>query len=261
MHEELLVFDSAFSALLSQSRAKDLQQTQLVNINAALSRLTSQTYSGISPILETECHFFTHSLLAVGTATMAIANFRRFIEDRVHESRLIGRLKCLAKQPPWTFDLMSLGTAHEFWDREHLFAAEIDELLEESPPTARMPTITYFSGRDGFRSTRLALSAPLEVLTGANSRTWSVLTLTHELCHILVDAVLGTLFPSATDSGLNAKRAELCLSTARPRSRLEQLQRFLLQGLLMLNISGTTTQITAASVSQIGRASCRERVS
>src|SRR5262249_33177458 len=56
-----------------------------------------------------------------------------------------------------------------------------------------IPLVTCFSGRDGFRSTRLSLSAPLEVITGCNTAEWTLLTVTHEISHTIVEGVLSAL--------------------------------------------------------------------
>jgi hypothetical protein len=46
--------------------------SELLTINAALSRFSSQTFAGTSPILNTECHFWSNSLLGIGVATLLL---------------------------------------------------------------------------------------------------------------------------------------------------------------------------------------------
>ncbi len=73
----------------TKRKLKGLRAVPLfVDANAALSRFTSQAFSGVSPIRETECHFWTHSLLGTGIANLALMKIRRFITKTLGEARI-----------------------------------------------------------------------------------------------------------------------------------------------------------------------------
>lgn len=82
---ELAEFDAVFRRKLLPmgNKSTAVKQGLLVTTNAALSRYTSQTYAGTSPIIESECHYYTHSLLGIGTASLALTQIRRFVERAV----------------------------------------------------------------------------------------------------------------------------------------------------------------------------------
>jgi hypothetical protein len=84
-----ILVEAALSGLNAKRTPRALAATAvLVDANAALSRFSSQMYSGISPIFETECHFWTHSLLGTGVANLALVKIRRFITNKLGEARI-----------------------------------------------------------------------------------------------------------------------------------------------------------------------------
>ncbi len=94
----------------------------LATINAALSRLSSQTFSGISPIKETECHFWTHSLLGTAVANLAVWQFCRFPLEILGQSRLVQKFCRLAAEPIER-DLIDIDPDDSFWDVDFLSSA------------------------------------------------------------------------------------------------------------------------------------------
>ena len=167
----------------------------LTNINAALSRQTSQSFSGTSPIAETESHYWTHSLLGTGTANLALWKLTTVVLRLLGRLRLPQRIAALDKftdlpEPR----LERLGDLDPFWyEIDHLGAIRL-EPSELAEPLS--PVVSCFSGRDGYRSTLQTLSAPLAVIGSCNSLRWTLLTLTHEISHIIIRAALGQLYPS-----------------------------------------------------------------
>lgn len=203
-------FSAAFREKI-EARNGDGDNTKLswlVNVNAALSRFTSQTFAGVSPISATECHFWTHSLLGVGLATQALVNIRRFTEQAVGSADWLELLDQLGRTPlpdGWvSLFRRRPDQAAEWIDAEELMRSALTErerLLDEESDLdqSRMPLIVCFSGRDGFRSTSLTLSAPLEVISQANAYGWSPITLTHEIAHVWINGVLSIIFPDPDD--------------------------------------------------------------
>lgn len=168
-----------------------LAQSLITKINAGLSRLSSQTFSGFSPITITECHYWTHSLLGTGIANLALYEIFTFIRDTLGNFRIPQKLSKIEPKEK-LFDLTSINHANEFWYEDHLGKVQ---LSKEDLGQALFPLFTYYSGRDGFKSTLTTLSAPLAAVSACNSRRWTLMTLTHEISHIYVNGCLATLYP------------------------------------------------------------------
>ncbi|HKY35309.1 MAG TPA: hypothetical protein VJN18_05175 [Polyangiaceae bacterium] len=237
---DLEQFDSAFRALLRGDATAILKQRLLVNANAALSRETSQTFAGISPISETECHFWTHSLLGIGIASLALQRLRRFIGSALLPTELPDRLRLLSKKPPLDKRLIELSSNDEIWDSDPVFKATV----KSDPKDPVVPLVTFFSGRDGFRSTEVSLSAPLETIEGCNATSWTLLTLTHEVSHTVIEGVLGVLLPSP-NSPDSVKEATKILTDG-PSSLLDELKYLLCHTICLLDSTGTSEPATPA---------------
>lgn len=194
----------------------------LVNINAALSRFSSQTFAGTSPILGTECHFWTHSLLGIGIATKALLQFRRYVDARAGQAQFAARISEFKKAAPAPKRLSKLSVMDEWWSH-----AKLPPLPSKASATAaqQLPLIVCFSGRDGFKSTTFTLSAPLEVLQSANTYAWSLHTLTHELSHIFVESILAALLEDDYETAAWSNRVLDVFQETREAANLhEQLQ-------------------------------------
>jgi len=164
------------------------------NINAGLSRFCAQTLSGISPIHQTECHFWIHSLLGTGVGNLALYNFAKFVSSRMESLNLPGRLETKFNEE--SLDYLT-KVSNEFWLKNH--CQDVSPSLGQEQPT---PLITYFSSRDGFHCGHATASAPLASLGACNAPQWSLMAMTHEICHRIVDAVLIKLYPNpATEEG------------------------------------------------------------
>lgn len=162
----------------------------IITLNAGISRFSSQMFSGVPNIQETECHFWSHSLLGIGTACIAVHNIVDFIDRALGEARI-----------PERFTLYGQVTEFEPFDsakdnkEDPISSSRIDELLKKYKEESSCSLITYFSARDGFRSNDLTISAPLASVSNANSRRWSLLTLSHEITHVIIREVLSDLYP------------------------------------------------------------------
>jgi hypothetical protein len=162
----------------------------LVDVNAALSRFTSQAFSGASPIRETECHFWTHSLLGTGVANIALANMRSFLKRTLGKARIPERVQLYQNIQEDLPNLPQKGFSDAIWQK-----AWIDKVGQINNISPLFPQITYFSGRDGFKTTETTLSAPLSVIPSCSSQRWSLLTITHEASHTIIGGVLAVLLP------------------------------------------------------------------
>lgn len=199
--EDVVKFDKVLREVIGDLPLQ-LQQRLLVISNATLSRQTSQTYAGASPVAETECHYWSHSLLGIGIPSMALANTRRYLDSSLGDVNFLGRLKSLSTKDAHSENLEGLAARDAFWQIDHLGGEVVGgETGGDDKGTAAemVPALTSFSGRDGFRSTQVSLTAPLEVVSGCNSRAWSLLTVTHEIVHDIVAQVSAFMLPRPTD--------------------------------------------------------------
>ena len=167
----------------------------LLTLNAGLSRMSSQAFSGSSPILRTECHFWPHSLLGTGVANLALRNVTAFLtlitaktsyDQRlfVLENEYFDINKFSIKKPDVQFPdfaCIEKESARLANNLDNIPKNKIEE-LNESIGEAITP-ITYFSGRDGFMNGALTTSAPLPSVAGCNSYQWNLGTITHEISH------------------------------------------------------------------------------
>ena len=113
-------------------------------------------------------------------------------------------------------------------DNLHLGQIEADE---RGPI---IPLVTYFSGRDGFSSHLQTLSAPVSTLSECNSYRSSLMTVTHEISHILINGVLGPLYPDhMCGETLTALGATLTMGY-RPPNWLASARKLLFEGLVSM---------------------------
>jgi hypothetical protein len=163
---------------------------RVITINAALSHFSSQTFAGTSPICQTECHFWSNSLLGIGTATLGLWQLNKFLERTLGTARLAARVRAFRAI---TKDVLNLSSpiTDPVWSTDHLNS--VSPSSGEDEPL--IPLVTYFSGREGFNSTESTISVPLASITACNSHRWSLLTLTHEISHILVSVMAVQIYP------------------------------------------------------------------
>ena len=178
---------------------------------------------GSSPIRETECHFWTHSLLGVGIANIALANARRFLARTLGQARIPERVSAYRSIQHDIPDLANASFKDGVWTADW-----IDAVAIEAHPSPLFPQISYFSGRDGFKTTETTLSAPLSAITSRSSTRWSLLTITHEASHTIISGVLSVILP---DFKGNAELdiAVNVLNGAAPMNLLEELRSFVLR--------------------------------
>ena len=170
-------------------------QELLLTLNAALSRLASQALSGTSPILQTECHFWPHSLLGIGVASLALRNVASFITQIVRAAHYSRAFKAVLQAPARCSSEAVVGRKDmpPYLDQRSEAVAELPGLAcpesdyETMKDNELAPTpVTFYSGRDGFRNDILTMSVPLPSVSGCNSHQWNLGTITHELSHRII---------------------------------------------------------------------------
>lgn len=206
----------------------------LAHLNGGLSRFAAQTLSGTSPVDRTECHFWVHSLLGAGIANLVLQKFAAFVMGKMDSKQIPARLRQLGNQ---TDALPTLANAPgDFWHGNHLEAVEVPTGEQGQP---LVPLLTYFSGRDGFRSGLNTVSAPLTSISACNTRQWSLMTMTHEISHVLVRSALTVMFPDPTRPG--GREALLVYLEERENTWLRRLQSFLLEAIIAMQQTSERT--------------------
>lgn len=219
-------FGNVLQRLLSSPNTTLVEKLQiLVNTNAALSAQLWQACAGTPPILETPCQFATHSLLGIGTASMALQALTRYVERAFEDARITERIARLTAQPREPRALLEIGGADAFWHEDHLYDSVKIELSPVADPPA--PHVSYFSGREGYRSNLITLSAPAEVIHSCNTSSWTLHTLTHELSHSVVRSTMGQLLPDPSDAEDIARILRYLNDPEAAPSLHEQLREFL----------------------------------
>jgi hypothetical protein len=193
----------------SLARVKRRQQLldQLIQINAALSYVISQAYAGIAPILQHECQIRKHSLLGVGAAHNGMAAFSEFCELTFQSFPVDSVIKReFKKQVGEPYAITNKGETPSEWNKPRF---NVDAYIEDFPAQTSKLNLAYFSGRLGFRETQFTVTAPVQALMHCAMARWSLMTLTHELMHAHVRAILGAVFASLTEGqpGKNFERA------------------------------------------------------
>lgn len=232
----LKAYNLVFLDLISDEKDDLGKLTDLVLANAALSKFYSQCFGGTSPLINSETGYMTHSLLGIGTAVRALGSIRDFVsaifEDSKFEHRIIGlkELDCIRK------DLISEPIQDPIFGTDILAGSNfgLDKIVENVSKDEVLPVIPFYSGRDGFRATKFSLSAPIESIFAANTYEWTLMTLTHELSHIIIDGcVLGQFLDTSDDAWL-AKLSGLMDESLAPDSLYEQAAYLLVHGFMVL---------------------------
>jgi hypothetical protein len=163
---------------------------RVVQINSALSYVSTQAFSGALPILERRSLIRRHSLLGIGSAILALNNIARFIDDSfspvVFDMTIA---KSMRKHAP----LQGLTEFPEYSTRDWSDSA-IDEVPKAASTTGSYLKLPYFSGRLGYRETEYSIAAAIQSISSGASLEWSLMTLTHEMLHGHVRTILDAVF-------------------------------------------------------------------
>jgi hypothetical protein len=195
--QRLLNYNTVLRNFLMNGSVRDVERQQSLAIaNVSIARLNWQTYGGTSQILETSIPLAMHSLLGIGTPVLALQALTSFVERAFELFPTRSWLSRLKNRPARRgTSLIGTPATDGFWTQDFLSLApgEVQEQLEGP----NLPLFATFSGRDGFRSTSISLSAPNESITGCNTPSWTLQTLTHEMSHTQIRIALGFLLPSS----------------------------------------------------------------
>lgn len=162
---------------------------RIVQVNSALSYVSTQAFSGAIPIFERRSLIRRHSLLGIGSAMLALNNIARFIEN------------CFAQIPFQDIIIKSFATSahlpgmnNEVYDCADWNKYSVNIFESHHKAAEQYFKLPYFSGRLGFRETEYSIAAALQSISSGAGFEWSLLTLTHEMLHGHVRQLLGSIF-------------------------------------------------------------------
>lgn len=216
---------------------------QILTMNAGLSRFAAQTFAGTTRITETECHYWSNSLLGIGTAALGLWRLCRFLDktlgemrvpERFAQLRLVTEFPDLTKEDPEKKD----------------YLGEVKLSTKDLKPV--VPLLAFFSARDGYRSTETTISAPLAAVSSCNSLRWSLLTITHEITHVTIRGVLSDLYPDLNDETDLQKALDLIEAKRRAPTLFDEIRRILFFTIIKMDdvvserSSGESTELDLA---------------
>ncbi len=209
---------------------------QQISINAALSRLVAQTFSGCYPIAENRCNIKAHSLLGLGTAVIGVRSIIKFLEGTLGKYRIPERFVHFERQTDYP-RLQTLPQEDTFWFNDYLASVP----LKDGAPQG-IPPIFYFSARDGYHGVLTTISAPLAASHSCNSPRWSLLTLTHEITHITIRLVLAELYPNLECDSERSRAYSLAVKQGRTRNFLDEIRKYLFHTIAAMDAPPTLTK-------------------
>lgn len=178
----------------------------IVQINSALSYVSSQLHSGTPPILERRCLIRRYSLLGIGSAVRALNRLINHVTTALATGRVESTISSVFSKP--TSKALP-GFPHEDGhDPQDWGSFSVASRADEAEHIVPPPKIAYYSGRLGFREAQYAVSSAVHVLWAGDTVDWSIGTMTHEILHGHVRNLLSQVFhaqpdqASAIDTGI-----------------------------------------------------------
>lgn len=173
------------------------QVDQLVSLNSTLAYVSSQAFYGEIPLLEgCGCLIRNHSLLGVGSAHEALRKLITYIENGFVKFPVLKAAEEAYKVP--NKSLLDSNGRLSFVDN----LISLDQFMKDRGEDFReeaFPKIVYFSSRHGFSEAPGIVTAATQVLSGADTTRWSLLTITHEMMHAYFDAICAQILGSAEE--------------------------------------------------------------
>lgn len=180
-------------ALLSDPMENQVQRQQLVDriiqINSAMSYVSTQSFSGSIPILERRSVIRRSSLLGIGSAMRGLNRIVDYIENAFNS---VNFQEIITVTMHKSSSLPGL-TNYAVPERNDWFHHNIDTFGCELEVEC-IKKLAYFSSRYGYRESEYAITAALNSVSHGVSLEWPLLTITHEMLHSHVRTVIYSVF-------------------------------------------------------------------
>jgi hypothetical protein len=162
---------------------------RIIQINSALSYVSTQAFSGAIPILERRSLIRRNSFLGIGAAILALNNISRTIENSFSGVSID---KTITEQFANAAPLSGLDQLPKY-DSENWSSESINR-YQPSARTQNYLKLPYFSGRLGFREAEYSIAAAIQSISSGASLEWSLMTITHEMLHGHVRTIINSIF-------------------------------------------------------------------
>ena len=162
---------------------------RIIQINSALSYVSTQAFSGAIPILERRSLIRRSSLLGIGSAILALNNIARNIENSFSKLSID---KTITEQFTNAGPLQGLEHLPKY-DSTEWQSDSINRYRPSDTPTQSYLKLPYFSGRLGFRETEYSIAAAIQSISGGASLEWSLMTISHEMLHGHVRTIVNSI--------------------------------------------------------------------
>jgi len=175
-----------FKNMILKQQALD----RIIQVNSALSYVSTQANSGNIPIHERRSLIRRNSLLGVGIASDALNKIAHFIELAFSLLPLENRLRTneVESKP-----LEGIGNL-PIYNSSNWNNRSIGRGNGNSNSDQVNFKLTFFSARRGYRETEYSISAALQSLYEGSGLKWSLMTITHEMLHGHVRLLLSCIF-------------------------------------------------------------------
>ena len=219
---------------------------RLIQINSALSYVSTQALSGAVPVLDRRSLIRRYSLLGVGTATLALTRIAHSIERAFAQGALE---HILAERAVNAAALPGLDNLPDYQSAKW---KEFSINSWNGTISARdsYPKLPYYSGRLGFREAEYTVSAALQALAAGAGPEWSLLTVTHEMVHGHVRNLLSMLFQGDPNRKPDQKWNEFYSRFAARCKRTPPTKENLLDSLRAVILTYCCTAITHGSLTR-----------
>ncbi|WP_316849632.1 hypothetical protein [Pedobacter agri] len=163
---------------------------RIIQVNSALSYVSTQAFSGATPILERRSLVRRNSLLGIGSAILALNNIARFIESCFSK---VAFEDVIIKGMSISSPLQGLDVLHNY-NSTTWYDSSVSKFSHFIPKNNSYFKLPYFNGRLGFRESEYSIAAAIQSLTSGASLEWSLMTITHEMLHGHVRDLLTFIF-------------------------------------------------------------------
>lgn len=163
---------------------------RIIQINSALSYISTQAFSGAIPIFERRSLIRRSSLFGIGSAISALNNIARHIENAFST---ISIKSIILQHMPKAAELPGLDILPSY-DNTDWSENSVDTFKSNQEKENNYYKLPYYSGRLGYRETEYSISAALQSITSGAGLEWSLMTITHEMLHGHVREILSTIF-------------------------------------------------------------------
>jgi predicted nuclease with RNAse H fold len=182
---------------IERQRRINHRTDHIIQLNSALSYVISQSFAGTVPVLERECQIQSYSFLGVGGASLALFRLAEFVQEIFRHHPVDDAILQKYGHIEGVEIFPNIGDfVAAKWETEDL---RIDSHLAGISSSELRPKLVFYSGRLGFKESEFSVTAALQVISGSGTARWSLMTLTHELMHAHVRALLSVIFKDSEE--------------------------------------------------------------